>query len=77
MLTREDLCPWIVEALQRNKRRATILQVAKDIWQNHAAELQVSGDLLYKWQYDMRWAAQKLRDDRKLRHARKGVWELV
>jgi hypothetical protein len=77
MLTRDDLCPWILDALRRNNRRATILQVAKDIWDHHASELQASGDLLYKWQYDMRWAAQKLRDARKLRHSNKGVWELV
>jgi len=38
------------------------------------------GDLFYTWQYDMRWAATKLRRDGKLKAATrspKGTWELT
>jgi hypothetical protein len=38
------------------------------MWQNisggfHQSDLENSDNLFYTWQYDMRWAAQRLRDD--------------
>ena len=38
-----------------------MLEVGKYIWDHHESELRRSGDLFYKWQYDMRWAANHLR----------------
>jgi len=62
MLTREDMAEWVVEALRSHSGSAWPKDVAKYIWENYESELKRSGDLLYTWQYDVRWAAQMLRD---------------
>lgn len=36
--------------------------VAKYVWHKYEDALRESGDMLYTWQYDLRWAAQSLRD---------------
>lgn len=61
MADREDLKKWVVEALKENGGQAALIDVAKHIWMHHEKELRASGDLFYKWQYDMRWAAMVLR----------------
>lgn len=66
MLTRDDLKPWILDALQANSGRATVVQVCRYVWQNHEVELRRAGDLFFTWQYDIRWAATKLRHEGKL-----------
>jgi len=56
------------------------VDVAKDIWTHHEEELKASGKLFYTWQYEMRWAAQKLRDAHKLAYSKTGrqqVWQLI
>lgn len=52
---------WIVQALKANGGRASLLAVAKHIWQNHRSELEEDERVFYTWQYRMRWAAMKLR----------------
>ena len=63
MLNRDDLKPWIVDALNANGGRASVVQVCKHVWQNHEDELRRGGDLFFTWQYDIRWAATKLRHE--------------
>nr|WP_249316779.1 hypothetical protein [Bacillus sp. FJAT-50079] len=70
---------WIIEALKANENSATLLDICKYVWKNYEEELRKSGDLFYTWQYDIRWAATKLRKDGRLLSAKqspKGVWEL-
>ena len=79
MATRDDLPHWVIEALRSLGGSGTIVQVAQYLWQNHASELQASGDLFYTWQYDMRWAFTKLRNNNTILPAEmssKGVWRL-
>ena len=79
MATREDLSLWVLEALRANGGRARLLDVCKHIWNHHEAELRASGDLFFKWQYDVRWAAQRLRHSGKLKalhQDKSGIWEL-
>ncbi len=79
MATREDLQNWVIEALHFLGGRGTIIQVAKHLWENHSSELQTSGDLFYTWQYDMRWACTKLRNESKILPAEvseRGEWRL-
>jgi hypothetical protein len=61
MATKSDLVDWVVEALKAAGGSASLLFVAKHIWDNHEAQLKRSGKLFYSWQYDMRWAATELR----------------
>jgi len=67
MAIRDDLMPWILEALKANGGSATVLTVCKHIWAHHEPELRRAGDLFYSWQYDVRWRATKLRKNHKLR----------
>lgn len=80
MATKDDLRGWVVEALEALGGAGTVTDVAKEIWSRHEADLRDSGDLFYTWQYDMRWAAQSLRDRgiaRPARGTRRGTWELT
>lgn len=59
--------------------RGTVTDVCRVIWRRHEPELRASGDLFYTWQYDVRWAAQRLRNEGVLRQIQKGRrnWELA
>ena len=78
-MTRETLEHLVLEAIKAHNGSASIVDVAKHIWANYEQELKQSGDLFFTWQYDMRWAAQKLRDRgilKPVREAENGKWEL-
>lgn len=55
--------PWVVEALEQLGGSGSVVEVSRVVWARHRDELEVHGDLFYTWQYDIRWAGQKLRDD--------------
>jgi hypothetical protein len=79
MLQRNDLKELVLEALIANGGREEIVAVARHIWKAHEQELRASGDLFYTWQYDMRWAATRLRGEGRLVMADlspRGVWEI-
>ena len=63
---RQILMPWVMDAIEDRGGKATIVEVAQHIWRFHEEDLLGAGDLFFTWQYDMRWAAQQLRDDGKL-----------
>ncbi|MHC3914565.1 hypothetical protein ACI0FN_00525 [Alcaligenes nematophilus] len=81
MVTRELMRAWVVLALQANEeKKAFPKDVAKYIWENYKNELMRSGDMLYTWQYDVRWAAQDLRNSGVLKpvNGRRDLpWELA
>jgi hypothetical protein len=77
MASRDDLVDWVYDAVKRSGGTASVVQVAKQLWTSHEDELRRSSDLFYTWQYEMRWAAQKLRDSGRLTYAKRGtknVW---
>lgn len=76
--TRADLKDAVLAAVRAHGGRAHLSQIAKHIWDNNKLSIEAS-PLLYTWQYDMRWAATKLRHEKVLKQAedcKKGVWEL-
>lgn len=76
---RNSLKAWILEALRQLGGSATIVQVCQRVWQMHEGDLQEAGDLFFTWQYDIRWAAQHLRNSGRLRPVngdRHRRWEL-
>ncbi len=76
---RENLKEWVKDALGELGGRASINEVARQIWLDHETDLKSSGDYFYSWQYDMRWAAQRLRDKNVLgfhKVGAKSVWVL-
>lgn len=80
MASKYDLDGWVVEALRQLGGTATIPRICESVWLNHERDLRASGDLCFTWQYDIRWAAQRLRDGNVLVAngvAPRGTWRLV
>lgn len=80
MATRHDLTGWVIEALRALKGHGSIPQVSREVCSAHEDELRASGDLFYTWQYEIRWAAQKLRNNGTLAPAPRGQnrgWSLA
>ncbi|GAA0843655.1 hypothetical protein GCM10008915_45260 [Bifidobacterium pullorum subsp. gallinarum] len=78
-MTRNKLIELVVEALKANGGKSTIVQVSKFIWDHYEQDLRESGDVFYTWQYEIRWAAKKLRDKgimKSVELSKKGIWEL-
>jgi hypothetical protein len=79
MPDKNDLADWVIAALVANGGRAKLVEIAKHIWTLHESDLKNSGDLLYTWQYDMRWAATELRRIGRMvavDASPRGTWEL-
>jgi len=79
MLTRKNLCPWIVEALTALNGSAKIPKVKEYIWGQHGNELRDGGSLHFTWNEDIFWAATQLRAKGVLKKASatsKNVWAL-
>ncbi len=80
MATKHDLTDWVVDALKHLGGRGTIVDVARHIWTHHESDLRASGDLFFRWQYDMRWSANELRRRNVMKAAEVspiGIWELA
>ena len=80
MATKHHLDDWVLEALRAHSGRANIVQIAKYLWEHHEPDLRASGDLFYTWQYDMRWAGQRLYKSGKIKHkgtTGRGFWDLA
>jgi len=52
---REMMTEWVVEALQQLGGRRTILDISRRVWDRHEPDIRAAGDLLYEWQYELRW----------------------
>jgi len=79
MSGKEDLRDWIVAALEELGGSGSVVEVSRRIWDGHEQDLRAAGDLFFTWQYDLRWAAQTLRDAGvlvRLDGDRSGVWTL-
>ncbi len=80
MATKDDLKTWLVEALEILGGRGTIVAICRTVWDGHAEELTSSGNLFYTWQYDIRWAANRLRREGVMKSAEvspEGIRELA
>jgi hypothetical protein len=64
---RQDLRAWVLEALNNLGGSGSVVEVSREVWKSHEPDLRSSGNLFYTWQYDIRWAAQVLRDEGKLK----------
>jgi hypothetical protein len=78
--SREDLQVWLKEALEIKGGSARVPEACRVVWENHEPELRSSGTLFYTWQYDIRWAANRLRHRKIMKPVKispAGVWELA
>ena len=79
-MTRYDLPDILYNAIKEMGGQTNIIDVCKYVWEKHAPELKVSGDLFYSWQYDIRWAATELRKTGRMKAADlspRGIWEIL
>lgn len=77
---KKDLQAWVMEAIESLGGGGTVVEVSREVWRRHEEDLRDAGDLFYTWQYDIRWAAQALRDEGKLmaaEQAPRGIWALA
>jgi hypothetical protein len=80
MASKADLRDWVMEAIDALGGGGTVVEVCREVWNRHESDLEMSGDLFFTWQYDIRWAAQDLRDQGRLMSASeapRGVWALA
>ncbi len=76
---REIMADWVLEGLRLLGGRAHILPICKKVWELHENDIRQSGNLLYEWQYEIRWAGNILHREGRLRPADaspRGIWEL-
>jgi hypothetical protein len=69
----------VLDALKTLGGAGSIPKVAEQVWIAREKDLRGSGELFFTWQYDIRWAAQRLQDAGKLekiKRSGKSVWEL-
>lgn len=80
MISKHTLRTWVVDALTSLGGSGSVVEVCEVIWERHEDELREAGDLFYTWQYDVRWAAQVLRNEGALVAAegrRGGPWRVA
>ncbi|BCM25316.1 hypothetical protein [Methyloradius palustris] len=80
MATRQNMKVWVIAALKSLGGKGWPKDVAQYIWFHYETELKKSGSLLYTWQYDVRWAAQSLRNEGVLKpvYGRRDLpWEIA
>jgi hypothetical protein len=79
-ITRDQLPSLIEQALTSLGGTAALARVSEWIWAHREGDLRLSGDLFFTWQYDMRWAAQRMKKAGRLAYKRDGgrpVWQLL
>jgi hypothetical protein len=77
---RKQMTDWVIEALDDLGGSASFLDISKRVWERREQDIRGVNDLLYEWQYELRWAAYFLRRNGVLRAADespRGIWELV
>jgi hypothetical protein len=77
---RKQITSWVTDALNDLGGSASFLDISKHVWEHKEVEIRQIENLLYEWQYELRWAAYFLRREGILKPAAespKGVWELT
>ena len=75
--SKEDLKEAVYRAVVHHGGKAKLIDVAKYVWHHHESDLRASGDRFYRWQYEMRWAANELRHEGRIAPTEdgpRGVW---
>lgn len=87
-MTRNDLPDLLYQLIKELGGKADMMTIFKKFWSEYETELRNSGDIFYTWNYDIRWAATKLRHQKRMRPAikqentlgitsHKGIWEII
>lgn len=88
-MERKDMPDILYDIIKQMGGKAKMMDIFKIFWQEYEDELKKSGDLFYTWNYDIRWAATKLRKENRMKQAKeqentygqdissKGIWEII
>jgi len=77
-INRDMVSAWVLEALRANGNQGSILEISRHVWMHHERDIRNAGDLLYTWQYDLRWAITDLNRRGSITHNRQGEpWRLA
>ena len=66
----------LIDALKHFKGPTLILDVSKYIWNKYEDDIRKSDEMLYKWQYKLRWAATMLHQKGTITMDKKGTYGL-
>ena len=61
MISRNDLPELLYNTIKELGGKADMMTIFKKFYHDNEQLLKKSGDLFYTWNYDIRWAATKLR----------------
>ncbi len=78
-VNRRTMMVWVEEALKVLGGKASITDIAREVWKRHEKEIVAAGDAFYDWQYELRWSGALLRKSGILApaaKARSSIWEL-
>lgn len=88
-MTRKDLPDILYQLIKELGESATMMTIFRKFWKDHKSELNENDDFFYTWNYDIRWAATKLRKEGRMKNASRqenthglnaspnGVWEII
>jgi hypothetical protein len=78
-MKRADFVEPVYQAIKHHGGKATIVEIAKHIWSKYESEIRRSGDVLYTWQYEMRWAGDILVKSGRIAKGKtaNGIWEII
>ena len=62
MAQKAELKAWVLEAID-SLGPSNVVAVSRFVWEQYETELRKSDALFFTWQYDLRWAAQALRNE--------------
>ncbi|MGE4385740.1 MAG: hypothetical protein AB7E39_07770 [Endomicrobiaceae bacterium] len=88
-MTRQDLPELLYKTIKSLGGSAKMQEIFEKFWEVYYKDLEKSGELFYTWNYDIRWAATKLRNEKRMKPASKkenshgvdvspqGIWEII
>ena len=66
----------LIDALQYFGKPTLITDVNRYIWNKYENDIRMSDEMLYKWQYQLRWAATMLHQKGTITMDKKGTYGL-
>lgn len=89
-MVRNDLPDLLYKTISSLGGKASMMDIFREFWRLYISKLSPTDDMFYTWNYDIRWAATKLRKEGRMKPAHskenprkltsespKGVWEII
>ncbi|MCL2176555.1 MAG: hypothetical protein FWB72_01180 [Firmicutes bacterium] len=88
-MKRKDLPQILYELIKDMGGSGKMMDIFKKFWEQNKNAISDKSDLFYTWNYDIRWAATKLRREKRMKPASRqentygldmssrGIWEII